>query len=285
MTEYPYGEGAVNLVDAEWAEEHLDDAVLVDVQPNFLDYLAGHLPGAVYLAEDQVRTMRSNIPAQYVPPSVMEALLGELGIGNDDPVVVYTGRGDVKGWGDGQHQATVAYALARFGHRDVHLLDGGLRTWKEEGRPVSQEYPDRDPATFDASEPDWAITYDEFLDRREREDAVVLDARPAHAYEGQVMWPEPGHIPGAVNVPWRGLYRDDNPTRLRPLDEVEDLLESKGVTRDREVICSCGLGRFASNLFIALHWLLDYPEVTFYEAGFTEWIARGNETETGPGPR
>lgn len=284
---YPYGDGAVKLVDTEWAETHLDDeeVMFVDAQPHVHDYLTEHLPGAVHLAEGQLRTMRNNLPARYNPSSVTGTLLSELGIDNDTPTVVYTGKGAVKGWGDGQHQATVAYVLARYGNRDVHLLDGGLQKWKEENRPLTQDYPDREPTRFNTTDPDWVLGYDEFLELRERGDTVVLDARPSPAYEGQAPWSKPGHIPGAINLPWNKLYHDDNPTLLRPLDDLENLMESKGVTRDLDIICHCGTGRFANNLFTVLNWVLNYPNVTFFEGGFTEWIAHPeNETETGPGP-
>ena len=106
-------------------------------------------------------------------------MFGCAGIRAEVPVVVYTGKGAAKGWGDGLEQTMTAYTLARYGHENVFVLDGGIDKWKAEGRPVSQEFPRVPPANFEPRlKRDFYVDYEEFLALKDSDDVVLLDARP-----------------------------------------------------------------------------------------------------------
>ncbi len=108
--------------------------------------------------------------------------------------------------GDGLEQTMAAYSLARYGHLLVYVLDGGLTKWKEEKRPLSQEFPaipESDVRVTFRSE--YFITYDELRSLKDWPDVILLDARPSPVYEGLGPWPKPGHIPGAISLPWASL--------------------------------------------------------------------------------
>ncbi|MFP4546110.1 MAG: sulfurtransferase, partial [Methanomassiliicoccales archaeon] len=82
------------------------------------------------------------------------------------------------------------------------------------------------------------------------------------------------------------LMDPENTRRLRPDDEIRSMVEQKGATKDRTVICSCGTGREATNEFILFKWYLGYPDVRIYEGSFTEWTSHpDNPTVTGKEPR
>ncbi|MBU7036223.1 MAG: sulfurtransferase [Theionarchaea archaeon] len=284
---YPPGEGRIRWVSTEWLEAHLDENILrVDVQPNVHDYILEHIPGAVYFNEGLLRVPLRGRPAVYCPDEVMQANFRRIGL-TSQPVVVYTGVGSFKKWGDGLEQTMVAYTLVRFGHPAVYILDGGLDKWKAEGNPVTKVFPPVKESTFTVKlQRDFCVEYEEFKAMKDRKDVILLDARPSHVYEGQGPWIKPGHIPGAVNLPWTSLMAADNTRLLRPDDEILAALESKGITRDKTIICSCGTGREATNEFILFTWYLNYPKVKIYEGSFTEWTSYPeNPTVTGKNPR
>jgi thiosulfate/3-mercaptopyruvate sulfurtransferase len=199
---------------------------------------------------------------------------------------VYSGKGVFKGWGDGLEQTMVAYALARFGHNHVYLLDGGLDKWKMENRWVTKEYPHTDDSDFEVNTRcEYWVDYHEFLQLKERSDAVVYDARPPAFYEGQGPWSKPGHIPGAINLPWASLMDDANKTLLKSDDEIRQILEKKEVTPKKMILIYCGTGREATNEFLFFKWYLKYPRVRLYEGSFTEWVSYPrNPTVTGKFP-
>lgn len=286
--EYPLGSGVLKWTHGSWLEENLGGKFsIVDVQPDIHDYILEHIPGAVYFNPNLLRVSYKGKPGFYVPEKVAELLFGRIGLSSDYPVVVYTGVGGVRGWGDGLEQTMVAYSLVRFGHNRVYVLDGGLNDWKKEGRKLTKEFPVVEESDFKAKvREDYLIKYENFKRIKDDKAVILLDARPANVYEGQGPWPKPGHIPGAINLPWKTLMVEGTPTLLKEEDEIKDILDGKGITPDKSIICSCGTGREATNEFIMFRFLLGYPDVKIYEGSFTEWSSYPeNPTVTGKNPR
>lgn len=286
---YPFGADTVKLVSTDWLETNLKDKdlTILDVQPNIHDYIQEHIPGAVYLNEGVLRGYKGRLPSIWNPPESIEPVLRNAGITNDRPVVVYTGVGAFKKWGDGLEQTMFAYSLARYGHNQVYVLDGGLDKWKSEGRPLSQEFPKTEVSDFKAQvRRDFYVDYEEFKNIKDRDDVVVLDARPPNFYEGQGPWPKPGHIPGAISLPWASLMHDANKALLKSDDEVAAILKSHGVGPEKTIICSCGTGREATNEFLLFKFYLGRPKVKNHEGAFTEWTSYpDNPTVIGSKPR
>jgi thiosulfate/3-mercaptopyruvate sulfurtransferase len=285
----PRGEGIVKWISTEWLNAHLvnENLIIIDCQPDIHDYIKEHIPGARYLNERLFRCPEKGIPGKFIPGDAAQILFRRLGLKSSVATVVYTGTGPVKGWGDGLEQTMVAYTLARYGHENVMVLDGGIDKWKSEDRLVAQEFPGFEESTFTAKvQREFYILYDEFVETKDENDVVLIDARPPDVYEGQGPWIKPGHIPGAINLPWKNLMDPANTRLLKPEDDIRSVLEDKGIVPDKTIICSCGTGREATNEFILLKWYLGYPSVKIYEGSFTEWSSYpDNPTVTGPNPR
>jgi thiosulfate/3-mercaptopyruvate sulfurtransferase len=286
---YPFGTDTVKLISTDWLETNLKDKdlTILDVQPNIHDYIQEHIPGAVYLNEGMLRGYKGRLPSLWNPPESIEPVLRNAGLKNDRPVVVYTGMGAVKKWGDGLEQTMFAYSLARYGHNRIFVLDGGLDKWKSEGRPLSQEFPPTETSDFKVRvRRDFYVDYDEFKNIKDRDDVIVLDARPANIYEGQGPWPKPGHIPGAINLPWASLMQDADKALLKSDEEIAGILNGRGVGPEKTIICSCGTGREATNEFLLFKFYLGWPKVKNHEGAFTEWTSYpDNPTVTGSKPR
>jgi thiosulfate/3-mercaptopyruvate sulfurtransferase len=286
---YPHGKSIVKWISAQWLEDHLDDEklMIIDTQPNVYDYFQEHIPGAIYMNEGLLRVWCNTRPAVYVPTISLQAVFRRLGLDATLPAVVYTGKGAFKGWGDGLEQTMMAYSLTRFGHNHIYLLDGGLDQCNKEKRPVTKDFTYIGESDFEVKPRcEYMVDYDEFLTLKDRDDTLLLDARPSMFYEGQGPWSKPGHIPGAINLPWASLMDTTNPTLLKSEEEIHAILEEKDVTPDKMIICSCGTGREATNEFLLFKWYLKYPRVKLHEGAFTEWVSYPeNPTVTGPLPR
>lgn len=284
----PYGSGVVRLVSTEWLASHLKDAnlIIVDAQTDVYDYLGQHIPGAVHLSDQTLRAPDHGMPVRYLAPQAAEMLFNRVGLSNDAPVVVYTGKGAISGTGDGLGQTMVAYTLARFGQGRVYVLDGGLDKWTAEKRPVTKEFPKIKEGSFKAAERDCHVTTDQLKELMTRDDVIILDARPAKAYEGQAAWVKAGHIPGAISLPWKSLMADDNPTLLKSDQEIAEILKKHNITPDKTIVTYCGTGREATNPFLLIKCYLGFPNVKLYEGSFTEWSADpDNPTVVGPNPK
>ncbi|MGZ7069081.1 MAG: rhodanese-like domain-containing protein, partial [Methanobacterium sp.] len=72
---------------------------------------------------------------------------------------------------------------------------------------------------------------------------------------------------------------------MKSEDEIKSMVEERGATEDKTIICYCGTGREATNLFVVFKWFLGYPDVKLYEGSITEWTQKdGNPTVVGPNP-
>jgi thiosulfate/3-mercaptopyruvate sulfurtransferase len=287
------GNMVVTWVTPEWLGDHLDDPELtiIDCRQQSHAYIHEHIPGSIYVHEGLLRMHIGRSPVQWIPAEGAQVLFSTLGIEQDRPIVVYSECTLPKlpstSISDGLEQALVAYTLARFGCRNVMLLDGGLAAWRSGNHPVTDVMGTALPSacTIDV-QVDFLIGYDECRKIKDEADVILLDTRPSALYEGQGPWSKPGHIPGAVNLPAARLLDDHNPTLLKTAEEIRDILFSCDITPEKTIICSCGTGRSATAVFLILKYFLGYPDVLMYEAGFTGWTSiPKNPVVTGKRPR
>ena len=92
------------------------------------DYLASHIPGAVFFDVDAVSDHSNPLPHMFPSAEQFGRDVGGLGIGNDDTVVLY----DSGGW---VAAPRAWWMFLSFG-KDVRMLNGGLKKWVAEGRKV-----------------------------------------------------------------------------------------------------------------------------------------------------
>ncbi|GAS87828.1 sulfurtransferase [Mycolicibacterium brisbanense] len=213
-------------------------------------YLAGHVPGAVYVSLDDELSDHGVVGRGRHPlPSGrdLEASARRWGLRNGVPVVVYDDwnrAGSGRAW----------WVLSAAGIPDVRILDGGLAAWTAAGGAL-QEGPVR-------PEPgDVVIAYDDLYHGARRtltaEEAgtypgVLLDARAPERFRGDVepMDPAAGHIPGAVNLPSTRVLAADG--TLLPDAELRGLLAEQGVGESAAVGAYCGSGVTAAVAVAAL---------------------------------
>lgn len=276
--------GPLSWAGPSWLADHLDEVRLIDAQPHLHDYLKAHLPGAVFCEEIPLRISSNGLPGQMLSEAMASQLFSRLGIGAQRPVVVYTGKGKVKGWGDGIAQFLWAYALLRHGHQNVVILDGGLERWEEEGHGVTQAIPKLQGSAFAARNVrGTTASLDEVKAALRDPGSMVIDTRAPPVYAGQAAWSAPGHIPGAVNIPWRMFMREGQLTWMRPKAEVEEIFAAQGALDRGRLIVSCGTGREATCEYLLLKHLLG-RNVRLHEGSFTEWVEAGLPTATGAAP-
>ncbi len=236
--------------------------------PGRESYLAGHVPGAVFvdldkdLAAEPGAGGRHPLPA----PEDLQSVLRAAGISSDSSVVVYDGN-------NGSVAARAWWLLRWAGHRDVSVLDGGYAAWESEGREVTTDVPEPEPGDFQV-QPGHMPTIDADGAARLAKDGVLLDARAPERFRGEVepVDPRPGHIPGAVNAPFTGHLNTDG--RWLPAAELAERFRSLGVRADSEVGAYCGSGVTASSVVLALEAAgitdPDNPAVV-YPGSWSEW--------------
>jgi len=219
------------LVDAAWVQAHQDESnvVLVDIDGE-AGFHRGHVPGAVMLPSNYERDPDSGLVSTF-PPDRFPAVCQSLGIGDDTQVVAYDNNMSL-------YAARFWWVLNYHGHTRVKVLDGGWRRWVAEGRPVS--FAPSAPGTGVKFTPktDSSLlgTLDQVREACAVGGSVIWDVRTSSEYDGTVRRRDlrPGHIPGAVNLEWADLM-DRETHRFKPLAEIRNLLNDRGITPDKAV--------------------------------------------------
>ncbi len=279
------------LVSTEWLAAHLGDAGVRVLDASFKlpgatplardDFRAAHIPGAAFFDVDRVADPTNDLPHMYPSAEQFARDVGALGVSNGDTVVIY----DSGSW---MAAPRVWWMFLAFGHpaTRVKVLDGGLRKWRAEGRPVETgevaPAPGRFAATFD---PAFVRSRRDLEDNLATGTEQVIDARSRERFEGTVAEPRPGlragHIPGSRNVPYGALIDAGTATMKSPA-ELRAAFEAAGVALDRPLVTSCGSGVSAGVLTLALY-RLGIRGSALYDGSWAEWgLPDGPPLATGP---
>lgn len=266
--------------------DHADPPTLLDVRwrltgpPGHDDYLAGHLPGAVFVDLDTALCGPPGVGGRHpLPdPGALQAALRAAGVRAGHPVVVYGG-------GDGLAAARAWWTLRWAGHRPVRLLHGGFPAWVAAGRRVSTTAPAPADGDVEVRPGDLPV-----LDAGQAaalaaaDDAVLLDVRAAPRYAGEVepIDPVAGHVPGAANLPAGEYVGADG--RFPAADVLRERFAAVGATGARTVGAYCGSGVTAAQAVLALH-LAGRTDAALYVGSWSNWVADpARPVASGPTP-
>jgi len=232
------------------------------------EYLAGHIPGAVFFDIDGIADTSTDLPHMLPAPNDFSRMVGALGISDQSTIIVYDEIGLLSA-------PRVWWTLRTFGAKTVYMLEGGGPKWRAERRPIQAGLVARAPARFDTSfDASRVADFIRVRDRSRDGAAQIIDARPAPRFHAEV--PEPraglrgGHIPNSLNVPV-GLLTENG--KLKSTDTLRALFAERGVDLDRPIITSCGSGITAVVLGLALE-RAGARDIAIYDGSWTEWGAR-----------
>lgn len=262
------------LVGTDWVAEHVDDPSirLIEVDEDTEAYAQGHIRNAVgwHWRED----LHKHPLREFIDEEGVRDLLGAAGVGPDTTVALYGGNNN---W-----FAAYAYWLLRYrGFDRVVLVDGGRKKWELEGRELVTEvpaHPPADPGAPAGTRAELRAFREDVLSHVGGEGNAFVDVRSPAEYTGEVLAPPhlpqeqsqvPGHIPGAANIPWASVAREDG--TFKSDEELAELYGAKGVTPDKDIIAYCRIGERSSHSWFVLHELLGYERVRNYDGSWTEY--------------
>lgn len=261
------------LVETDWVAAHLNDpnVRVVESDEDALLYETGHVPGAVKV--DWFTTLQAPVQRDFISQQTFEALCAQLGIANDTTVVFY---GDKNNW----FACYAFWLFAYYGHEKLRVMNGGRLKWTQENRPLTRDVPAYPPTRYQASLPNKTIRAfrDDVFHQVERS-LPLVDVRSPQEFSGELLhmpnYPQEGaqrggHIAGAVSIPWGMAVNPENGV-FKPVEELRELYQGKGVVPDKDVIAYCRIGERSSLTWFVLKFLLGYPQVKNYDGSWTEW--------------
>jgi thiosulfate/3-mercaptopyruvate sulfurtransferase len=215
------------------------------------DYLAGHIPGAVYVSlEEELSDHRLAERGRHPLPSGpdLQAAARRWGLKDNQPVVTYddwSRAGSARAW----------WVLTAAGLADVRILDGGLSAWTDAGGALQSGLTAPVPGDVTIIHDDLYIGSRAILSAQQISDGMaptLLDARAPERFRGEAEPVDPvaGHIPGARNLPSTSVLASDG--TFLPETGLINLFEQSDIDSCAQVGVYCGSGITASVLLAAL---------------------------------
>jgi thiosulfate/3-mercaptopyruvate sulfurtransferase len=235
-------------------------------------YARAHIPGAVHSDYDKAgwRVSRNGVPLMLPTVPELEKLMGELGIDEDNHVVLVPAGVHASDFGAA---ARIYWTLKFLGHGKVSILDGGFAAWDAAQQPVETGSKRPSPKIFTA-----ALDKSLLADAGEVEaatrsgDHVLIDARPAAFFSGKQKSPHVathGHIPGALSYDSASFY-DKAANRLKPKAEIAAIIAE---LPPGPAISYCNTGHWAATDWFVLSEILGRKNVKLYTGSMAEWTS------------
>ena len=258
----------VIILDASWY-------LPIQERNAYEEYKKSHIPHALYFDIDKVCNIESDLPHTVPTELQFTSNIEELGINNKSHIILYCH--------DGIETSPRAWWLFKlFGHKNVSILNGGLKAWLN----VNGEKSTNIPKVFKSKyitkiNKKLLATNADIIDSLNKNRHQVVDARSIERFTGKEEEPRPGlqkgHIPNSINIPFNLFFNNGYFIKDK---EIRDVLDNNNFNYNKNIISSCGSGVTACVLAFALE-LIGEKNWQVYDGSWSEWgLNKENMIET-----
>ena len=264
-----HGDPRNMVVSTAWLAAHLRDSNLAILAlGDKTSYDRAHIPGAAFLPYTALASRTSPLTLELPSMAELAATFSELGAGNDKRIILYM-------QGGRPLQATRAYltldAMGLGGQTSI--LDGGMTAWQSEERPVSSESPAIQRGILTPCPQNDVIVDSAYVSSNLRRRGIdVVDARAPEFYSGEntSAGKRPGHIPGAVNIPFQTLA--DAGGKFLDREALARIFHDAGIQPGHPVVSYCHIGLQATMVYFAARYL--GFDARLYDGSWEDWSAK-----------
>lgn len=228
--------------------------------------MQGHIPKSVFFDLWKCVESTEYIPRNLPDQRCFEDYARNLGISPDTHIVAYDRLGPLSSY-------RTWWLFRLHGHKNISVLDGGLRKWMNDGYEVTQEEPKIEKTT------DFKVNFDnnlmhsfeDMVDVLQEKKAQVMDARGLHESTVTDVEKGGGIMPGAKHINFTDLFKEDG--TIKEDGDLKELFDSAGIDLGHPVVATCFLGSTACGLAAAAH-ILGKENVPVYYGAWYEWKKR-----------
>jgi thiosulfate/3-mercaptopyruvate sulfurtransferase len=254
------------IIESEVLSDNLsaENLLIVDLGTT-KEYQLGHIPGAIHMDVDHLRSGKPPAPGLLPDNRDLERNLNGIGLRDSCHVIAYDHDNNAKA-------CRLMWTLEVVGHRFSSLLNGGFTAWKASGCPIDVAVIKPDKGAMQPAFNDEVFADREcVLDSLGNPGIVILDARSPEEYYGQKSPSlRKGHIPGSVNLNWLDTIDLTNNRKFKPPAELLRMLEARGISKDKEIIVHCQTHQRSSHSFVMLR-SLGFTRIRGYAGSWSEW--------------
>lgn len=232
-------------------------------------FVKKHIAGAQFFDIEKIADHDTDLPHMLPKAEDFAKIVSDMGISNDDIIIIYGQNGLIMGPARGWWMFRV------FGHEQVCVLNGGLPAWEKAGFAVNSAQPSQLPkASFHAAlQPDFLKNAKDIEQTLPTKSALILDARPVGRFLGVEPEPRPnlesGHIPGSFNIPAGQLIESDT-GKMKTPEKLAEIFKNHDISEDAPVITTCGSGITACVIALAL-FTIGKKNSSVYDGSWAEW--------------
>lgn len=286
-------DAATPLVDVAWAKANLGkpNVVFLDVRGTLdnsskADYLRAHIPGAIwtdYLKDGWRYKDKNGTIGQLSPVPNLEKLIGGLGIGNDDHVVIVPLGGAALDVGTATR---IYWTFKVLSHDNVSILNGGMVAYtkavdaktKQPVNSLEKGAVTRKAKVFKGKLRTEMLAGKDDIQKAMKAGVTLVDNRPNDQYLGinkHGQSKRNGTVPGAKNLPESWLTENGG-GQFRDKAALEQLYKLASVPTSGEQISFCNTGHWASLGWFVSHEIIGNKNVKMYDGSMVEWSADAN---------
>lgn len=247
----------LGLIEPFGLDQDKNSWVILDARP-MDEWSKEHLPGAIPFSWKDY-TNNSDVPYRIWPANELAEVLGQKGIDENTPIVVY-GDADTSRGGEGW----TIWALTCIGHKGpLRLLNGGIDAWRDSSLPLvsGTTTQKRNPLSYQISErKELIIPMADLVQQIDR--VTLIDNRSGWEW----FW---GHLPNAVHIPWKDLFDGQDNRPISPA-AYRNLLKDKSVPQDKPIVFYCS-GGIRSGYAWLIHQLAGFSNGRNFEGGTEAW--------------
>ena len=264
-----------NLVSTNWVYKNLnkENMVILDCSWHMKDecrdakkeFLNSHIKKSYFFDIDKISKKNHRFP--HTMPTKNEFIKGisNFGIKNESKIILYDSKGIFS-------SPRVWITFKYFGHNNVFIMNGGLKKWIKEKKPLTKKISSNKKSVFKSTiSKEWITNYKNILNNINNKNTVILDARNKSRFLGKIneknVKIRSGHIPNSKNLFWKDLISENGTFKSK--SKIIRLFREKKIYK-KEIITTCGSGITACILSLSLFNFLNIKS-SVYDGSWTEW--------------
>ena len=274
----------MNIVTIDWLEKNLNnnEVILLDCSwhlPNtnrsgLQEYYRERIPGAIFFDIDEICDGKSPYPHMMPNEIDFSDKVSELGVSNNHHVVTYDTLGVFS-------SARVYWMFKQFGHKQISILNGGLKYWKLKNKKLETSKPQKNIKSQYNAKLNYSNIrkFEDIKNNEINQKFKLIDARPSGRFNG--IDPEPrteiisGNIKNSINIPFSSLI-DPKTGCFKNKEELKKIFEKNQINEKDEIVFSCGSGVAACVVGLAYKSITNEDNFNVFDGSWTEWASRNN---------
>ena len=234
------------------------------------EYNSEHIENAVFFDIDNISDPNNDLPHMFPSKDVFETHMQKLGLNNNDIIIIYDNSPLLS-------SARCWFLLRYFGHKEIFILSGGIKSWKKNGFKTTNDISVITHGNFKASEKNknLLIKIEDMINISNDKSLPILDARSFERFSGSGKEPRPnlesGHIPNSLNLPASKLL--DKNGNLISKSEFKNLINHLNLNENKKVITTCGSGVSACVKALS-YYRIGNKDIPVYDGSWSEWASK-----------